>query len=239
MKVKILFLIVSSMLTGSLFSQNSIPLIGSKAPSFTSESTIGLLKFPDDFGQKWKVLLSHPGDFTPVCTSEILHLAMMQDQFRQLNVELAILSTDNKNTHQLWKSSMEEVLSKGPSSIKIDFPLIADEKAVVSKLYGMLHYPVSTTKDVRGVFIINPDNIVESTSFYPMNVGRNLEEILRTVRALQTAQANNMFTPANWIPGNDLLVPYFPYTKDELSEDPERFIEFYNIGNYLWYKKSQ
>jgi len=239
MKTRIFLSIVFLFFTSSLFSQNNIPLIGSKAPSFTSETTNGIMKFPDDFGQKWKILFSHPGDFTPVCTSEILHLAMLQDKFKQLNVELAVLSTDSKKLHLLWKKSMEEVLSKGPSPVKIDFPLIADEGADVAKLYGMLHQPVSTTKYVRGVFIVNPENTIEATYFYPMNIGRNMDEILRTVEALQTSQANNLYTPANWTPGDDLLVPHFPYTREELAEEPEKFNEFYNIGTLLWYKKNK
>ena len=239
MKTKILLSALFFMTFSTLFSQNTIPLIGSKAPTFTSETTKGTLKFPDDFGQKWKILFSHPGDFTPVCTSEILHLALMQEKFRQINVEVAVLSTDSKKIHLLWKNSMEEVLRKGQSPVKIDFPLIADERAEVSKLYGMLHQPVSTTKYVRGVFIVNPDNIIEATYFYPMNIGRNMEEILRTVQALQTSQASNLFTPANWTPGGDLLVPHFPYTREELAEEPEKFNEFYNIGSMLWYKKGK
>ncbi len=237
MKTKIFLSFVFLIFTFTLFSQNNIPLIGSKAPSFTSETTNGTLNFPDDFGQTWKILFSHPGDFTPVCTSEILHLAMMQEKFKQFNVQLAVLSTDSKKLHLLWKKSMEEVLSKGASPVIIDFPLIADERADVAKLYGMLHQPVSTTKSVRGVFIVNPDNIIEATYFYPMNVGRNMDEILRTVQALQTSQAKNLLTPANWIPGGDMLVPHFPYTPEELAEEPEKFHEFYNIGTILWYKK--
>jgi peroxiredoxin (alkyl hydroperoxide reductase subunit C) len=239
MKTKILFTAVFFLIVVTVISQNNIPLIGSKAPSFTAETTKGQLKFPDDFGHKWKVLLSHPGDFTPVCTSEILHLAMMQEKFRQLDVEVAVLSTDSKKLHMLWKNAMEEVLSKGSSPVKIDFPLIADERAEVAKLYGMLHKPASTTKYVRGVFIVNPDNIVEATYFYPMTTGRNMEEILRTVQAIQTSHANNLLTPANWTPGGDLLVPHFPYTPEELAEDPTKFNEFYNIGSLLWYKKSE
>jgi peroxiredoxin (alkyl hydroperoxide reductase subunit C) len=239
MKTKIFLSTVFFLITSVLLAQNSIPLIGSKAPVFVSETTNGTLKFPDDFGRKWKILFSHPGDFTPVCTSEILHLAIMQEKFAQLNVEIAVLSTDSKNLHLLWKKSMEEVLSKGASEVKINFPLIADERADISKLYGMLHQPVSTTRSVRGVFIVNPDNIVEATYFYPMNIGRNMEEVLRTVQALQTSQANNLFTPANWTPGGDLLVPHFPYTREELAEEPEKFNEFYNIGTLLWYKKNK
>lgn len=239
MKTKIFLSAVFLIFSTSMFSQNSIPLIGSKSPSFTAETTSGVLNFPDDFGKKWKILLSHPGDFTPVCTSEIMHLALMQEKFKELNVEVAVLSTDSKKLHLQWKKSMEEVLSKGQSSVKIDFPLIADERADVSKLYGMLHQPVSTTKYVRGVFIINPDNIIEATYFYPMNIGRNMEEIIRTVQALQTSLANKLYTPANWTPGGDLLVPYFPYTPQELAEEPEKFNEFYNIGTLLWYKKNK
>jgi len=242
MKKTAIFLLITLFTVSILYAQDekktTIPLIGSEAPSFTAETTNGNLNFPRDFGKKWKVLFSHPRDFTPVCTSEILELAKMQNQLNELGIEIAILSTDNKELHQLWKESMEEVLSNEPVPVKIKFPFIDDAKAEISKLYGMLHAPVSTTRDVRGVFIINPDNIVEATYFYPMSIGRNLDELVRTVQALQTSHASNLFTPVNWKPGKDLLVPHFPYTKEELAENKDLVNEFYNVGSFLWYKKS-
>ncbi len=241
MKKTVILLLISFFTVSILYSQNekrtTIPLIGSEAPSFTAETTNGNLNFPRDFGKKWKVLFSHPRDFTPVCTSEILELAKMQKQLNELGIEVAILSTDNVKLHELWKKSMEEILSNEPVPVKIKFPFIDDAKAEVSKLYGMIHAPASSTRDVRGVFVISPDNIVEATYFYPMSIGRNLDELVRTVQALQTTHASNLLTPANWIPGKDLLVSHFPYTKEELAENKDLVNEFYNVGSFLWYKK--
>lgn len=235
--LSLILLLSVSYLSSQTKDKPTIPLIGSKAPSFTAETTNGDLRFPEDFGRKWKVLFSHPRDFTPVCTSEILELSKMQNQLDKLGIKVAILSTDTKELHQLWKESMEDILSTEPMPVKIKFPFIDDAKAEISKLYGMLHAPVSTTRDVRGVFIINPDNVVEATYFYPMAIGRNMEELVRTVQALQTAQETKLFTPANWVPGKDLLVPYHPLTVEEQSNKPELQNEFYNKGSFLWYKK--
>ncbi len=242
MKTRIFLSLILWVSVSALFAQESeqklIPLIGSEAPSFTAETTNGTLHFPDDFGSQWKVLFSHPRDFTPVCTDELLHLSQMQDTFEELGVRIAVLSTDTKEMHRMWKGSMEEVMARGGVIKKINFPIIDDARAEISGLYGMLHEPASTTRDVRGVFIINPENRVEATFFYPMSIGRNLEEIVRTIQALQIAKATDFYTPANWKPGRDLLVPYHPYTRKELDENPELVNEFYNIGSFLWYKKS-
>lgn len=217
---------------------SEIPLIGSPAPSFTAETTDGTINFPEDFGKSWKILFSHPGDFTPVCTHEILHLAKMQESFKALDVKIAIVSTDTREAHLYWKLSMEEIMNKGKEPVIIRFPFIDDSKSVISRLYGMLHEPVSTTRDVRGVFVIGPENRVEATFFYPMAVGRNMNEILRTVQALQTSKTSKLCTPTNWNPGDDLLVPYYPYTDRELTENPALQREFYNVGSFLWYKKA-
>ena len=215
-----------------------IPLIGSDAPAFTAETTNGVLSFPGDFGKKWKILFSHPQDFTPVCTTEILELARLQEEFKALGVEVAVISTDTKERHLMWKKSMEEVLSLEQPQLRIGFPLIDDSKVAVSRLYGMLHEPASTTRDVRGVFIINPADQVEATFFYPNAIGRNMHEILRTVEALQTAFASRLMTPVNWEPGGDLLVPHFPYTQAELVIQPDLENQYYQVGTLLWYKKS-
>jgi peroxiredoxin (alkyl hydroperoxide reductase subunit C) len=223
---------------GSIFAQNTkIPLIGSKAPSFTAESTNGTLTFPEDFGKSWKILFSHPQDFTPVCSSELLELAYMQKDFEKLGVKIAVISTDDLSMHKMWKSNLEELNYKGRGPQKINFPLFDDHSIVASKKYGMLHEPTSSNKDIRGVFIIDSDNFVRSINFYPMQVGRNMKEIERIVVAMQTADRLSVLTPANWNTGDDVLIGHFPYTDVELAANPEIKNDFYNVGNRLWFKK--
>ena len=219
----------------------NIPMIGDKAPSFTANTTLGTLNFPEDYGKKWKIIFSHPRDFTPVCSSEILTLAHMQNEFDNLNVKIVIISTDTLAKHFMWINALEETVYKGKEPVKIKFPLVDDNRLVISKQYGMLHLPVSTTKDVRGVFIINPDNKIEAIYFYPMSIGRNMDEIKRTVIALQTSGTgeNHLLTPANWQLGDDLLVPKFPYTEKELQDNPEIKNNYYNLNSFMWFKKSK
>lgn len=217
---------------------NKIPLIGSTAPSFTVESTKGQLTFPNDFGKKWKILLSHPQDFTPVCSSELLELAYMQKEFEDLGVKLAVISTNDLALHKMWKAHLEELDYKGRGPQKIEFPLIDDHQFVVSKKYGMLHEPESTNKDVRGVYIIDSKNIVRSINFYPIEIGRNMKEIERMVVALQTSDKASVLTPANWNPGDDVMVGHFPYTEKEIADNPKLKEDYYNVGNWIWFKKA-
>lgn len=217
---------------------NKIPLIGSKAPSFTSQSTNGKITFPESFGSNWKILFSHPQDFTPVCTSELLELAFMQTDFDKLGVKMAVISTDELKIHHLWKAHIEDLDYKNRGQQKIHFPILDDSKAEASKLYGMLHEPVSTNRDIRGVFIIDSRNIIRSVNFYPMEIGRNIDEILRTVAALQTADESKVLTPANWNEGDDVLIPHFPYTSEQLANDPEIKNNYYSVGDRLWFQKS-
>jgi peroxiredoxin (alkyl hydroperoxide reductase subunit C) len=137
----------------------------------------------------------------------------------------------------MWKAHLEELDYKGRGTQKINFPILDDSKATASKTYGMLHEPVSTNKDIRGVFVIDSENIVRSINFYPMEVGRNMAEIVRIVEALKTTDEAKVLTPANWNEGDDVMVPYFPYTKAQLAENPELEKEFYNVGNRMWFKK--
>jgi peroxiredoxin 2/4 len=231
------------LLTGSFLNAqekngNGVPLIGSDAPSFTAETTNGLLHFPEDMGgQYWKILFSHPQDFTPVCTSEIMQLTRMQDEFEQYAVKIAIISADTKERHELWKKSIEEALHNDVSPLKINFPLIADDKLKVSRLYGMVHDAVSDKKDIRAVFIISPDNKIAAIFYYPMNIGRNMDEIIRTVTALQTANASKLCTPANWKPGQDLIIPHYPVTAEQIVLKPEIMDDYYSVGSFLWFKK--
>ena len=238
MKTLFLTIILSAFIIAPVCSSNyKIPLIGSKAPSFTAPSTNGEITFPDVFGNNWKVLFSHPRDFTPVCSSEILELAFSQKEFKELGIEIAIISTDLISQHKMWKAHLEELDYKNRGTQEIHFPLFEDPAYKISRQYGMLHEPTSTTKDVRGVFIIDPNNIVRSINFYPMSIGRNIDEIKRIIIALQTTDEAKVLTPANWQKGDDLLVPHYPYTQDQLSDSPSLEKEYYNVGNRMWFKK--
>lgn len=239
MKKFFLILISVTFFLVPVFSQSiKIPLIGSTAPSFTAESTNGTLNFPKDFGKNWKVLFSHPQDFTPVCSTELLELAFMQNDFKKLGVKMAIISTNDLAMHKMWKMHLEELDYKGRGPQKIDFPLCDDHSLLISKAYGMLHEPVSTNKDIRGVFIIDPNNIVRSINFYPMQIGRNMKEVERIVEALQTADRLAVVTPANWKVGDDVMVGHFPFTDLQLAENPNLKNDFYSVGDRMWFKKS-
>lgn len=245
MKIRLVLISLLLLSSSQLWSQGkslaNIPMIGDEAPSFTAETTSGTLNFPDDYGRKWKIIFSHPRDFTPVCSSEILTLAHMQDEFDNLNVKLVVVSTDTLVKHFMWKKALEETAYKGKDPVKINFPLVDDNRLIVSKEYGMLHLPISTTKDVRGVFIINPQNKIEAIYFYPMNIGRNMEEIKRTVIALQTAGKgkDRVLTPANWQLGDDVMVPQFPYTDKQIRDNPDLKYNYYNVGSFMWFKKAE
>jgi peroxiredoxin (alkyl hydroperoxide reductase subunit C) len=218
--------------------QGRIPLLGETAPSFIAETTNGKINFPKDFGNSWKMLFSHPKDFTPVCTSEIMGLAKMQDDFDKLGVKIAIISVDDLTSHLSWKQYMEDLLlSETGDSIKIKFPFIADNNVRVSNYYGMLHAWDNQTRDVRGVFIISPENKIESIMFYPNTVGRNLEEIKRTILALQTSEKEQVMTPANWKYGDDVLMKTIPYQESDLVNNPGLKDKYYLIGINMWYRK--
>jgi len=230
MKSRIIITIVLFFSVTQIWSQEKntsrIPLIGEDAPSFTAQSTTGQITFPDDFGSKWKILFSHPADFTPVCSSEILELAQMQNDFDKLGVKIAVISTDTLYKHVSWKESLETLKYKDREPVKINFPLIDDNTWAASKQYGMLHATSSTSKDVRGVFIIDPKNKVRAICFYPMEVGRDMNEVKRTVIALQTTSKEKVATPANWKPGDDVIVPLA-----RISQVTE------NTYNVSWYMK--
>lgn len=215
----------------------SIPLIGSQAPSFTAQSTNGKVSFPNDFGSSWKIMFSHPKDFTPVCSSEILELAYSQDEFSEMNVKFIVLSTDILEQHNSWKAALEEIPYKDREPVQIDFPLVADNDLKVSTLYGMIHSSASVSQNVRGVYIISPDNLISSIMFYPNQVGRNIEEIKRTVIALQQNYADNsVVTPANWMPGDDVIVPVLSQKdKEELNSADSNF---YQAAWFMTFKKS-
>lgn len=187
---------------------NTIPLIGVEAPAFTAMSTNGTINFPADFGTNWKILFSHPKNFTPVCSSEMLELAHEQESFEKLGAKVVVLSTDNIEQHNAWKAALEEINYRERGVKKINFPLIDDNSYKVSNLYGMIHSEVNVSQNIRGVFIIDPDNKVRAIFYYPNEVGRNIDELKRTLIALQNTHNNNQYvTPANWQSGDDYMVP--------------------------------
>lgn len=216
----------------------NFPMLGDNAPSFTAESTTGTLNFPEDYNFKWKILFSHPADFTPVCTSEILELAAAQKDFEKLGTSLVVVSVDKLENHVAWAKNMETIRYKNREPVKIGFPLVSDPNLQIAKEYGMIHPNTSTTKDVRGVFIIDPENKIRAMFFYPMSIGRNLGEIERTLVALQTADKQQVLIPANWQPGGDVLIPYLNSTteaeKVALNEDPG----YYQLAWYFRFKKA-
>jgi peroxiredoxin (alkyl hydroperoxide reductase subunit C) len=186
----------------------NIPQIGAKAPAFSSESTNGKINFPSDLGDSWKILFSHPKDFTPVCSSEILELAYAQESFDKLNTKLVVISTDIMEQHKSWKKALEEISYKGRDPVKINFPFVADNDLQVARSYGMIHSESSVSENIRGVYFIDPDNNIRAIHFYPNEVGRSIEETQRMLIALQSNYSQkNRLSPANWRPGDDLIVP--------------------------------
>ncbi len=221
--------------------KNQFPLLGDKAPEFTGESTMGTINFPGDYNSKWKILFSHPADFTPVCSSEIIALASMQDDFEKLNTQIVVLSTDGLKSHVEWCTSLESLNLDGYPAHKINFPLVSDVSLSISRKYGMIHKSSSTARDIRAVFIITPDNKIAAIFYYPSNVGRNLDEIKRTIIALQTSQKNDILTPVNWQKGQDVLL-HAPTSVQEskklekkASSDPDGKI--YKRAWYMWFMK--
>lgn len=185
----------------------SLPLIGDDAPEFEAQTTNGHVKFPADYKGKWVILFSHPADFTPVCTTEFITFATMQDEFAKLNAELIGLSIDSITSHIAWlKDIKDNVKYQGLEGVEIKFPVIADIKMEVAKKYGMLQPGASDTKAVRAVFIISPAGKVKAILYYPLSAGRNMEEIKRLLQALQVNEKDGVSTPANWMPGDNVVI---------------------------------
>ncbi|MBU0607573.1 MAG: peroxiredoxin [Armatimonadetes bacterium] len=185
-----------------------MPLIGEKAPAFKALTTQGEISFPDDYQGKWVILFSHPADFTPVCTSEFMTFATMADEFKALNAELIGLSIDSHYAHIAWLRTIKEKIEyKGMKNVEVNFPVIADLSMEVAKKFGMVQPAVATTQAVRAVFIIDPESIVRAILYYPMTTGRNMDEIKRMIIAMQMADKHQVATPANWQPGDDVIIP--------------------------------
>lgn len=185
----------------------TMPLIGDKAPAFKAKTTMGDISFPQDYKGKWVILFSHPADFTPVCTTEFMTFASMQEDFRKLNTELIGLSIDSLYAHIAWLRRIKEIKYKDMKDIEVMFPVIEDIKMDVAKKYGMVQPNASSTQAVRAVFIIDDKQIVRTVLYYPASTGRNMEEIKRIIIAQQKADKENIATPANWQPGDDVILP--------------------------------
>ncbi len=183
-----------------------MPLIGDAAPAFIAQTTNGIVNFPSDYAGKWVILFSHPADFTPVCTTEFMAFQEMLPELQALNTELIGLSIGTLTGHLAWLNAIREIEWAGMKNLEITFPLIDDMTMMVAKLYGMIQPGVSNTAAVRAVFIIDPNGIVRTILYYPPSVGRNLDEIRRTLIALQTSDAFGVSTPVDWLPGADVVI---------------------------------
>ena len=207
--------------------------IGQQAPKFEAETTFGKISL-DDYKGKWLVLFSHPGDFTPVCTTEMIAFTRAQPYFNQINTELLGLSIDSNSSHLAW---IYDIYCR--TGIKISFPIIADGNGQISREYGMIASDISSTATVRNVFIIDDKGIIRTILIYPMNVGRFIPEILRTVKALQMADCTGGATAANWMPNQPVIVQ-MPQTYIELEKRVEEINKNKNgINWYLSFEKPQ
>lgn len=186
----------------------TLPRIGDKAPSFKAVTTQGEIQFPEQYAGSWVILFSHPADFTPVCTSEFMTFATLMPEFDKYNCKLVGLSVDGLYSHIAWLRTIKEKIEyKGMKDVEVTFPLIEDITMEVARKYGMMQPGESSTKAVRAVFVVDPKGIVRTVLYYPLSLGRNFDEILRIVIGLQTADAFSVATPADWRPGDDVIVP--------------------------------
>nr|O29969.2 RecName: Full=Peroxiredoxin; AltName: Full=Thioredoxin peroxidase; AltName: Full=Thioredoxin-dependent peroxiredoxin [Archaeoglobus fulgidus DSM 4304] len=212
------------------------PLLGDNFPEIEVVTTHGRMKLPEAFKGKWFVLFSHPADFTPVCTTEFVAFQNRYDEFRKLNCELIGLSIDQVFSHIKWIEWIKEKLD-----IEIEFPVIADDTGRVAEMLGLIH-PAKGTNTVRAVFIVDPEAVIRAVIYYPQELGRNMDEILRAVKALQVSDQNGVAMPANW-PNNELvgdavIIPP-PISEAEAKERLEK-AKAGDISCYDWwfcYKK--
>ncbi|MCY3000535.1 MAG: peroxiredoxin [Planctomycetota bacterium] len=203
-----------------------IPRIGDLAPDFKALTTQGELELSKWQDGKWVILFSHPADFTPVCSTELTEFARRSAEFDKLNTKLIGLSIDSIHSHMAWRENLKAILG-----VSINYPMIADIDMKVAKLYGMLHDNASATATVRAVFLIDPKRVVRALVYYPLNVGRNIDEIVRLLTGLQTADKHGCACPVNWQPGDKVIVPP-PKNETELAER-DSHKEYERIDFYL------
>jgi peroxiredoxin (alkyl hydroperoxide reductase subunit C) len=217
----------------------AMPLIGEVAPSFKAVTTQGEINFPEDYKGKWVILFSHPADFTPVCTTEFMTFATMADEFKALNTELIGLSVDSLYAHIAWLRKIQELEWKGMKNVEVKFPLIEDIKMEVANKFGMVQPNASTTQAVRAVFIIDPNAKIRCILYYPLSLGRNFDEIKRIILALQKADAEGVATPADWRPGDDVIIPppgSCGTAKERMESEDE---DTYCLDWFLCFKKDK
>ncbi len=190
----------------------SIPKIGDTAPDFTAMTTHGELTLSTWQEGKWVVLFSHPADFTPVCSTELTEFGRRHKEFEQRGVKLIGISVDSIHSHLAWHQNLGKILG-----VSLPYPLIADSTRAVSELYGMIHPGASATVTVRALFVIDLKRVVRALIYYPLNIGRNVEEVVRVIDALQTADKNGVACPVNWKPGEKVIVPP-PKTEKEVAD---------------------
>lgn len=185
----------------------SMPRIGDKAPEFHAITTQGEINFPSDYKGSWVILFSHPADFTPVCTSEFMTFAHLEEKFEKANCKLVGLSVDGLYSHIAWLRTIKEKIKfNGMENIEVKFPLIEDISMNVAKKYGMIQPSEHKTQAVRAVFFVDPVGIVRALIYYPLSLGRNFDEIYRALIAMQTSDKFNVATPADWEPGKDVII---------------------------------
>lgn len=205
----------------------TLPRINEPAPDFEAKSTQGMLKLSDYKGQ-WVVLFSHPADFTPVCSTEFVEFAKRADEFKKRGVQLVGLSVDSVPAHIAWIRDLEKHFG-----VKIEFPVIADLDTKVAQKFGLIHPSASETATVRAVFIIDDKSVIRALIYYPMSLGRNIDEILRAIDGLQTADTNACATPANWQPGDKVIVPP-PQT---VADAEKRLQSDYEVTDWYFSKR--
>ena len=187
---------------------NAMPRIGDKAPDFKAVTTQGEINFPGDYSDSWVILFSHPADFTPVCTSEFITFASLEEKFAKANTKLVGLSVDGLYSHIAWLRTIKEKIEyRGHKNVEVNFPLIEDITMEVAKKYGMIMPGEASTKAVRAVFFIDPKGTIRAIIYYPLSLGRNFDELYRVIIGLQTADAFSVALPADWQPGDDVIVP--------------------------------
>lgn len=201
-----------------------MPRLGEAAPQFEAETTHGTIRL-EDFKGSWLIMFSHPADFTPVCTTEFMAFAKLHPQLRDMNCELLGLSIDSVFSHIAWARNIEEKFG-----VKITFPIIADLNKDVAMKYGMLMPGESKTETSRCVFVIDDKQVMRAMIYYPLSTGRNMAEILRLIQALQTSDKHGVATPANWLPGDKVIVP--PPKTQEMAEER---VKMPNVECTDWY----
>jgi alkyl hydroperoxide reductase subunit AhpC len=190
--------------------------LGDVAPNFKAQTTAGEIDFYEYLGNSWGILFSHPADFTPVCTTELGKTALLNDEFARRNVKVLAVSVDPLDRHKGWINDINET-----QNVKVNFPIIADNDRTVSSLYDMIHPNASETQTVRSLFVIGPDKKVKLMITYPASTGRNFHEVLRVVESLQLTANYSVSTPADWNPGEDVIVGTAVSTEDAIKKFPK------------------